>query len=58
MTHKQAVEKAYECKNLSDGFIVEKDGEYDVVYNDEDLERAKASGWKFAGGWRFVGTRK
>ena len=52
MTHKQAVEIAYECKNWSDGYIVEKDGEYDVAYSDEDLECAKAAGWKFAGCWK------
>lgn len=58
MTYEQALKKAYQCKNWSDGYIVEKDGKYEVIYNGEDLERAKASGWKFAGGWKFIGISK
>lgn len=54
MTYEQALKKAYQCKNLSDGYIVEKDGAYEVVCNGKDLERAKASGWKFAGGWKKI----
>lgn len=49
MTYEQAIKKAYECKNWSDGYIVEKDGEYEVAYNGHDLECAMANGWKFVG---------
>lgn len=52
MTYEQALKKAYECKNWSDGYLVERNGEYEVAYSDEDLECAKAAGWKFAGGWK------
>lgn len=49
MTYEQAVEKAYECKDWSDGYVVEKDGEYEVAYNGHDIECAMAEGWKFVG---------
>lgn len=49
MTYEQAVEKAYRNRKWSEGYIVVKDGEYEVAYNGNDLEIAKANGWKFVG---------
>ena len=49
MTYEQAVEKAYRNRDWSDGYIVEKDGDYEVAYNGNDLECAMAYGWKFVG---------
>ena len=49
MTYEQAVEKAYRNRDWSDGYIVEKDGDYEVAYNGHDLECALAFVWKFVG---------
>lgn len=49
MTYEQAKEKAYRDRSWSEGYIVEKDGKYEVAYDGNDLENAKANGWKFAG---------
>lgn len=49
MTYEEALKKVYECRDWSDGYIVEKDGEYKVAYNGHDLECAMTYGWKFVG---------
>ena len=49
MTYEEALKKAYECRDWSEGYIVEKDGEYKVAYNGHDLECAMNYGWKFVG---------
>lgn len=49
MTYEEAVEKAKRDSDWSDGYIVEKDGEYKVAYNGHDLECAMTYGWKFVG---------
>ena len=49
MTYEQAKEKAYTIRSWSEGYIVEKDGEYEIAHNAEDLECAKENGWKFVG---------
>lgn len=49
MTYGQAVKKAYETRSWSEGYIVYKDGEYEVAYSGDDLECAKENGWEFVG---------
>lgn len=49
MTYEEAVEKAKRDSNWSDGYIVEKNGDYEVAYNGHDLEYAMTCGWKFVG---------
>lgn len=49
MTYEQAVEKAFGNRDWSDGYIVEKDGDYEVAYTDNDIKCAMAYGWKFVG---------